>query len=223
MDILLWFWDLVVHLDQHLDTFVQQHGVWVYALLFVIVFCETGLVVTPFLPGDSLLFVAGAIAAVGEMNITAVVITLIAAALCGDKVNYWIGRWIGPKVFTARSRWLNARHLQRAHEFYERHGGKTIILARFVPIVRTYAPFVAGIGAMPYLRYLAFCLAGAIIWVGSLCTVGYFFGNIPAVKNNLTVVILVIVFLSISPGLVAWARARLQRQGQARALLKPRR
>jgi membrane-associated protein len=218
MELLALFWDWIVHLDVHLGEFVRQHGVWVYALLFVIVFCETGLVVTPFLPGDSLLFVAGAIAAVGEMDITAVVVTLIAAALCGDNVNYWIGRWLGPKVFTTRSRWLNARHLQRAHEFYERHGGKTIILARFVPIVRTYAPFVAGIGAMPYLRYIVFCVAGALIWVGSLCTVGYFFGNIPLVKNNLTVVILAIVFLSISPGLIAWgrswARARsIQRDG----------
>ena len=201
-----------MHLDVHLGEFVRLHGAWVYALLFVIVFCETGLVVTPFLPGDSLLFVAGAVAAVGDMNIAAVVATLIGAALCGDNVNYWVGRFIGPRVFTVQSRWLNARHLQRAHDFYERHGGKTIILARFVPIVRTYAPFVAGIGAMPYLRYLAFCVAGAVVWVGSLCTVGYFFGNIPVVKNNLTVVILVIVFLSISPGLVAWVRTGLQRQ-----------
>ena len=202
-----------MHLDVHLGEFVALHGAWVYALLFLIVFCETGLVVTPFLPGDSLLFVAGAVAAVGDMNIVAVVATLISAALCGDNVNYWVGRFVGPRVFTVQSRWLNARHLQRAHDFYERHGGKTIILARFVPIVRTYAPFVAGIGAMPYLRYLAFCIAGAILWVGSLCTVGYFFGNIPVVKNNLTAVILLIVLLSISPGLVAWARAKLQRQG----------
>ena len=213
MDLVTLFWDWIVHLDAHLADFVRLHGTWVYALLFLIVFCETGLVVTPFLPGDSLLFVAGAVAAVGDMNIVAVVVTLTSAALCGDNVNYWVGRFVGPRVFTLQSRWLNARHLQRAHDFYERHGGKTIILARFVPIVRTYAPFVAGIGAMPYLRYLAFCVAGAVVWVGSLCTVGYFFGNIPMVKNNLTVVILVIVFLSISPGLVAWARARLQRQG----------
>ena len=212
MDLVTLFWDWIVHLDAHLAEFVRLHGAWVYALLFAIVFCETGLVVTPFLPGDSLLFVAGAVAAVGGMNIFAVVATLIAAALCGDNVNYWVGRFVGPRVFTLQSRWLNARHLQRAHDFYERHGGKTIILARFVPIVRTYAPFVAGIGAMPYLRYLAFCVAGAVIWVGSICTVGYFFGNIPMVKNNLTAVILLIVFLSISPGLVAWVRARPQRQ-----------
>ena len=215
MELLRWFWDVVVHLDVHLADFVAQHGVWVYALLFGIVFCETGLVVTPFLPGDSLLFVAGAIAAAGEMNIAAVIATLIGAALCGDNCNYWIGRWIGPKVFHfERSRWFNPAHLARANAFYERHGGKTIILARFVPVVRTYVPFVAGVGAMPYLRYLAFCVLGAVAWVGSLCTVGYFFGNIPAVKNNLTVVILAIVLLSISPGVVAWLRSRsVQRQG----------
>jgi len=214
MDLVTLFWDWIVHLDAHLADFVRLHGAWVYALLFLIVFCETGLVVTPFLPGDSLLFVAGAIAAVGDMNIVAVVATLTSAALCGDNVNYWVGRFVGPRVFTLQSRWLNARHLQRAHDFYERHGGKTIILARFVPIVRTYAPFVAGIGAMPYLRYLAFCVAGAVVWVGSLCSVGYFFGNIPMVKNNLTAVILLIVFLSISPGIIAWLKSRsVQRQG----------
>jgi len=221
MDFVALFWDWIVHLDAHLADFVRLHGAWVYALLFVIVFCETGLVVTPFLPGDSLLFVAGAVAAVGDMNIFGVAATLIAAALCGDNVNYWVGRFIGPRVFTVQSRWLNARHLQRAHDFYERHGGKTIILARFVPIVRTYAPFVAGIGAMPYLRYLAFCVAGAVIWVGSICTAGYFFGNLPMVKNNLTLVIMAIVLLSISPGIVAWLRSRsadkekasIQRQG----------
>jgi membrane-associated protein len=215
VELLGWFWDVAVHLDVRLAQFVDQHGVWVYALLFGIVFCETGLVVTPFLPGDSLLFVAGAIAAAGEMNIAAVIATLIGAALCGDNCNYWIGRWIGPKVFHfERSRWFNPAHLARANAFYERHGGKTIILARFVPVVRTYVPFVAGVGAMPYLRYLAFCVLGAAAWVGSLCTVGYFFGNIPAVKNNLTVVILAIVLLSISPGVVAWLRSRsVQRQG----------
>ena len=205
MELLATFWDLIVHLDRHLEAFVAQHGVWVYALLFAIVFCETGLVVTPFLPGDSLLFVAGAIAALGGMDIAAVMATLVAAALCGDNVNYWVGRWAGMRIF---SRFLNPAHLQRTHAFYERHGGKTIILARFVPIVRTYVPFVAGVGAMPYLRYLAYCVAGAVIWVGSLCTAGYFFGNIPAVKNNLTAVILLIVFLSITPGLVAWVKSR---------------
>jgi membrane-associated protein len=211
MDLLLWFWDLVVRLDVHLAAFVQQYGVWVYALLFVIVFCETGLVVTPFLPGDSLLFVTGAVAAAGGMDITLVMATLVAAALCGDNVNYWIGRTLGVKVF---KRFINPAHLQRTHEFYERHGGKTIILARFVPIVRTYVPFVAGLGTMPYLKYITYCVAGALIWVVSLCLAGYWFGNIPQVKSNLTLVILIIVALSISPGVVAWLRSRsVQRQG----------
>ncbi len=204
---MLWFWDLVVHLDSHLAAFVAEHGAWVYALLFAIVFCETGLVVTPFLPGDSLLFVAGGVAAVGGMDLFAVMATLVAAALCGDNANYWVGRWAGPRVF---SRFINPRHLEQAHAFYERHGGKTIILARFVPIVRTYAPFVAGVGRMPYARYLAFCVAGALLWVGSLCTAGFFFGNLPVVRNNLTAVILAIVLLSVLPGLLAWAKARLR-------------
>jgi membrane-associated protein len=212
MELLAWFWDLVVRLDVHLAAFVAQYGVWVYALLFAIVFCETGLVVTPFLPGDSLLFVAGAVAAAGGMNIAALMAVLIAAALCGDNVNYFVGRWIGPRVFHfEKSRWFNPAHLQRAHAFYGKHGGKTIILARFVPIVRTYVPFVAGVGAMPYARYLTFCVIGALVWVLSLCTLGYWFGNQPIVKNNLTVVILIIVALSISPGIIAWLRSRYPR------------
>ena len=201
-------WDLVVHLDTHLESFVSQHGAWVYALLFAIVFCETGLVVTPFLPGDSLLFVAGAIAAAGGMDIAAVIATLVAAALCGDNVNYWVGRWLGAGFF---SKILNPSHLQRTHAFYERHGGKTIVLARFVPIVRTYAPFVAGVGAMPYLRYLGFCVMGALVWVVSLCAAGYWFGNLPIVRKNLTFAILAIVLLSVSPGIVAWLRSRSPR------------
>ena len=205
MELAATLWDLLVRLDQHLAAFVAQHGPWVYALLFMIVFCETGLVVTPFLPGDSLLFVAGAIAAVGGMDIVLVMGVLVGAALCGDNVNYWVGRWAGKRLLAG---WINPVYLQRTHEFYERHGGKTIIIARFVPIVRTYVPFVAGLGTMPYLRYLAYCVAGALLWVVSLCLAGYFFGNIPAVKSNLTLVIIAIVLLSISPGLLAWARSR---------------
>ena len=211
MELVATLWDLAVHLDKHLAAFVAQHGAWVYALLFVIVFCETGLVVTPFLPGDSLLFVVGALAAVGNMDILLVMAVLIVAALCGDNVNYWVGRWTGMKLF---GRWINPVYLQRTHDFYERHGGKTIIIARFMPIVRTYVPFVAGLGRMPYGRYITFCVIGALAWVGSLCTAGYFFGNIPAVKSNLTVVILAIVLLSISPGIIAWLKSRsVQRQG----------
>ena len=204
-------WDWVVHLDQNLSLFVKQHGVWVYALLFVIVFCETGLVVTPFLPGDSLLFVAGTLAAAGGMDIATLMAVLVAAALCGDNCNYFIGRWVGVKFY---GKFLNPDYLRRTHEFYARHGGKTIILARFLPIVRTYVPFVAGLGAMPYARYIAFCAAGAALWVGSLSLAGYFFGNIPAVQANLTVVIIGIVLLSVSPAVFVFLRQKLiQREG----------
>jgi membrane-associated protein len=205
MELALSLWDLAVHLDRHLAAFVAEHGAWVYALLFAIVFCETGLVVTPFLPGDSLLFVVGTLAAAGGMDIALVMTVLVAAALCGDNVNYWVGRTLGLRVL---GRWVNPAYLQRTHDFYARHGGKTIILARFMPIIRTYVPFVAGVGTMPYLRYIAFCVIGALTWVGSLCLAGYFFGNIPQVKSNLTLVILAIVLLSVSPGVIAWLRAR---------------
>jgi membrane-associated protein len=207
MELLAWAWDLAVHLDAHLAAFVAEHGPWVYALLFLIVFCETGLVVTPFLPGDSLLFVVGTLAAAGGMDIGLVMAVLVTAALCGDNANYWIGRWTGLRIF---GRWVNPAYLKRTHDFYDRHGGKTIILARFMPIVRTYVPFVAGLGAMPYPRYIAFCIAGALLWVGSLCLAGYFFGNMPAVKANLTVVIIAIVLASVSPAALAWVRARRQ-------------
>jgi len=209
MELLATLWDFAVHLDAHLAAFIAEHGTWVYALLFAIIFCETGLVVTPFLPGDSLLFVVGALAAAGGMDIKLVMALLVIAALSGDNVNYWIGRWAGPKVFHAEdSRWLNRRHLERTHAFYERHGGKAIIIARFVPIVRTYVPFVAGIGTMPYARFLAFSVAGALLWVVSLSLAGYWFGNIPLVKDNLAVAIMVIVALSVLPIAVEFLRAR---------------
>jgi membrane-associated protein len=218
MELLASALEIALHLDVHLAEFVTAHGAWVYALLFLIVFIETGLVIWPFLPGDSLLFVAGAIAAAGGMDIAAVMATLVAAALTGDNVNYAIGRWVGPRVFHfEESRWFSPKHLARAHAFYERHGGKTIVLARFIPIVRTYVPFVAGIGAMPYARYIGWCVAGAAIWVSSLVTAGYFFGNLPMVKKNLSVVIVLIVLLSISPGLIAWLRARRRPSPSARA------
>lgn len=209
MELLAAAWEIAIHLDVHLAEFVAAHGAWVYALLFAIVFVETGLVIWPFLPGDSLLFVTGAIAAAGGMDIVAVMAVLVAAALTGDNVNYAIGRWVGPRVFHyEKSRWFNPAHLARAHEFYEKHGGKTIVLARFIPVVRTYVPFVAGIGSMPYGRYIGWCVVGALTWVISLCTAGYFFGNLPVVKNNLSVVIVLIVLVSISPGLVAWLKSR---------------
>lgn len=215
MEMLAAAWEIAIHLDVHLAQFVAAHGAWVYALLFTIVFIETGLVIWPFLPGDSLLFVTGAIAAAGGMDIAVVMAVLVAAALTGDNVNYFIGRWVGPRVFHyEQSRWFNPAHLKRAHDFYDRHGGKTIVLARFIPIVRTYVPFVAGIGSMPYERYIGWCVVGALTWVLSLCGAGYFFGNLPFVKNNLSAVILLIVLASVSPGLIAWLKERsVQRHG----------
>jgi len=209
MDLIAGFLDLVVHLDQHLRTLAQNYGSWVYAVLFLIVFLETGLVVTPFLPGDSLLFVAGTIAAAGELHVHGLVLLLVSAAIIGDSVNYGIGRYLGPRVFRFEdSRFFKRAYLERTHAFFERHGGKTIIIARFVPIIRTYAPFVAGIGAMSYRHFLFFNVAGAILWVTSLTYAGYFFGNLPVVKNNLTVVIVGIIVLSIMPGIIEFWRAR---------------
>ena len=214
MELVATLWDFVVRLDVHLAAFIAEHGVWVYALLFVVVFCETGLVVTPFLPGDSLLFVVGTLAAAGGMDIALVIALLVAAALSGDNVNYWIGRWAGPRVFRQEdARWFNRRHLERTHAFYERHGGKAIIIARFVPIVRTYVPFVAGIGTMSYARFLGFSVVGALLWVVSLCQAGYWFGNIPAVKDNLGAVIVVIVAVSVMPIAVQYLRARRRAAG----------
>ncbi len=213
MELMLLLWDFAVHLDAHLADFVAAYGAWVYALLFLIVFCETGLVVTPFLPGDSLLFVVGALAAAGGMDIVVVMLVLISAALCGDNVNYFFGRWAGPRVFQVReARWLNHRHLERSQAFYARHGGKTIVMARFVPIVRTFAPFVAGVGRMFYPRFLAFSVGGAILWVVSLCLAGYYFGNIPIVKKNLTAVIMGIIVLSVLPVALSWWNARAARR-----------
>ena len=209
MELLALFIDLVVNLDDHLQALVAAYGAWIYLILFLIVFCETGLVVTPFLPGDSLLFVAGAIAAAGGMNIHLLVVLLIIAAILGDAVNYSVGHYIGPRVLKDRdSRWLNPKHLERAHAFYEHHGGKTIIIARFVPIVRTYAPFVAGAASMPYPRFALYNISGAILWVVSLGYAGYFFGNIPLIKDNLTLVIMTIIVLSILPGVIEIWRHR---------------
>jgi membrane-associated protein len=200
MELVAALWDFAVHLDAHLAAFIARHGAWVYALLFVIVFCETGLVVTPFLPGDSLLFVVGTLAATGGMDIRLVMALLVTAALCGDNVNYWIGRWAGPKVFRAEdSRWFNRRHLERTHAFYERHGGKAIIIARFVPIVRTFAPFVAGIGRMPYGRFQAYNIFSGLLWVNLFVWGGYLVGNIPLVKQNFGVVTIIVIFVSLLP------------------------
>jgi membrane-associated protein len=209
MELIAQFIDVVLHLDRYLGGFVQDYGAWIYLLLFLIVFAETGLVVTPILPGDSLLFVAGTLAAAGGMDPVWLCAVLITAAILGDTVNYWVGGWIGPRAFhDPNARFLKREYLEYTHRFYERHGGKTIILARFVPIVRTFAPFVAGIGAMSYPRFLAYNVIGAFVWVLSLTLAGYYFGNLAFVKNNLTFVILTIVFLSILPGIIEYLRHR---------------
>jgi len=209
------FWDLIVHLDKHLAALLQQYGSQVYVILFIIVFCETGLIVAPFLPGDSLLFVAGALWAVSGMDAQWLAVTLIAAALCGDNVNYWIGRYLGPRVFLWKdSRLFNRKALDATYAFYDRHGGKTIVIARFLPIVRTFVPFVAGVGRMDYGRYLLFCVAGAVIWVLSLVYAGFYFGNIPLIRNNLTVVVFAVIGLSMLPPAIAFFRAYLGRRKQ---------
>jgi len=209
MDLFSGFVDLVLHLDQHLRELAQTYGTWVYAVLFLIVFLETGVVVTPFLPGDSLLFVAGTVAAAGQLNVHVLVLLLIAAAIAGDTLNYSIGRYLGPRVFRFDdSRFFKRAHVDRTHAFFERHGGKAIIIARFVPIIRTYAPFVAGIGAMSYRRFLVFNVTGAVLWVVLLTYAGFFFGNLPLVRNNLTAVILGIIVLSVMPAFIEFWRAK---------------
>ncbi len=208
MDLLKQFVDLFLHLDTHLSQVIAQYGTWTYLILFLIVFCETGLVVTPFLPGDSLLFAAGTFAALGELDLWLMILLLMAAAILGDTVNYWVGSAIGPRAFSGNVKFLKKEHLDRTRAFYERHGGKTIILARFVPIVRTFAPFVAGVGTMSYGRFLAYNVAGAALWVGLLVPAGFFFGNIPVVRKNFTIVILAIVALSVMPIAVETLRAR---------------
>ena len=212
MEFLLAGWDQLVHLDRYLAVLLQQYGAWVYLLLFVIIFCETGLVVTPFLPGDTLLFIAGALAAGGGIDVHLLALLLVAAAVLGNTVNYSIGRFIGPRVFHWEgSRFFNRRALDRAHAFYEKHGGITIVITRFVPILRTFAPFVAGIGRMTYLNFTAYNLAGALAWVLSLLYAGYWFGNVPFVKENLTWVILGIVVLSLLPFAFEYLRHRQNR------------
>ncbi|MBZ0133483.1 MAG: DedA family protein [Rhodocyclaceae bacterium] len=209
MEFLALLWDIAVHLDKHLAALLAQYGLWVYAILFLIIFSETGFVVTPFLPGDSLLFVAGALAGAGSMDMWLLNGTLIAAAVLGNSVNYSIGRYLGPKVFHwENSRFFNKAALMKTHVFYERHGGKTLILSRFIPILRTFAPFVAGIGAMTYLRFQAFNVSGALLWVVSLTVAGYLFGNLPMVKNNLSLVILAIIVISVLPAVFGYLRHR---------------
>ncbi|MGE5616887.1 MAG: DedA family protein [Bacillota bacterium] len=209
MDLITGLLDVVLHLDVHLAALIARYGAWIYALLFAIIFAETGLVVTPFLPGDSLLFVAGALAALGNLNIHLLVATLIAAAFLGNLANYAIGRWLGRRLFTRRdSRWLNPAHLEKAHAFYERHGGKAVMISRFLPLIRTYVPFVAGMGSMSPARFAMFNIVGATLWVTSLCYAGFFFGNVPWIRQNLSAMIVGIVVVSLIPVAVAWWRGR---------------
>lgn len=208
MELIKKFIDLVLHLDQHLDAMIQTFGPWLYVILFLIIFCETGLVVTPILPGDSLLFAVGALSARPEgLNLGLVLSLLSIAAILGDTINYWIGAYVGPKVFHKKeSRWFNPKHLERTHAFYEKYGGKTIIIARFMPIIRTFAPFVAGIGRMTYSRFLIYNLIGGLLWVGLCVLGGYFFGNLPLVKKNFSLVIIGIIIVSMIPMVVEYLR-----------------
>lgn len=209
MEWLSYLIEFVLHLDKHLYELVIHYGVWVYGILFLIIFIETGLVIMPLLPGDSLLFAAGAISATGGLNPHLLVILLIIAAILGDTVNYWIGYYVGPKVFSqTHSRLFNPQHLQRTHHFYQKHGGKTIIIARFLPIIRTFAPFVAGVGVMDYWRFLMYNITGGTIWVSSFIYMGYFFGNLPIVKNNFSIVILMIIFISLIPPVIEFLKHR---------------
>ena len=211
MELLMQFFDIVLHLDKHLAVLVQQYGLWIYGILFVIIFSETGFVVTPFLPGDSLLFVAGALAAIGEggMDIVVLMGVLSVAAILGNTVNYHVGRYLGPKVFHwENSRFFNRDALVKTHAFYEKHGGKTLIISRFLPLFRTFAPFVAGIGAMSYAKFTLFNLIGAIGWVVSLCLAGYWLGNLPWVKTNLSLIIIGIIISSLIPIGIGYLKSR---------------
>lgn len=210
----LYLMDVALHLDKHVGDLIRQYGVWTHLILFAIVFLETGVVVTPFLPGDSLLFVAGTFAALGDIDLLGVMALIFVAAVLGDTLNYHIGKWAGPEIFHKDTgRLLNKKHLVQAHDFYEKHGGKAIVLARFIPIVRTFAPFVAGIGKMNYRHFLAFNVLGGLVWVVSLVMCGYWFGNIPSVKANFSLVVAAIIVISVLPVVVEvvkikWPRRR---------------
>jgi membrane-associated protein len=213
MDLLKQFLDIFLHLDRHLLEVTREYGTFTNVILFVIVFCETGLVVTPFLPGDSLLFTAGAIASLGSLNVWVLFLLLSAAAILGDTANYWIGKKIGPRAFDGSVRFLKQEHLRKTEAFYERHGKKTIILARFVPIVRTFAPFVAGVGSMSYRTFIAYNVIGGVAWVAICVFSGYFFGNIPVVKRNFSLVVLAIIGISVLPLLREWWKSRQAERG----------
>ncbi len=210
MEYLIKFADFFVHLDKYLGQIINYFGSWTYFFLFIVIFCETGLVVTPILPGDSLLFAVGTFCAQGYLDVKLTIFILTIAAILGDTVNYSIGHFIGPKVFHyENSRIFKKEYLQKTHNFFEKYGGKTIVIARFVPIVRTFAPFVAGVGEMTYLKFLSYNIIGAMVWVFGITLGGYFFGNIPIVKNNFTIAIFIIIFLSILPGIIEYIKHRL--------------
>ncbi|HVY80108.1 MAG TPA: DedA family protein [Steroidobacteraceae bacterium] len=211
MDLILWFVDLVLHLDKHLLELLQQFGPWIYVILFVIIFAETGLVVTPFLPGDSLLFALGALAAVdttGTLNAPLISLLLALAAVLGNTVNYQVGRAIGPRAFTGRVRFLKVEHLRRTEEFFEKYGPMTIVVSRFMPIIRTFAPFVAGIGRMAYVRFQGYNILGGVSWVMLFIWGGYLFGNIPVIKNNFGIVTILIIVVSVMPAIIAVLKRR---------------
>ena len=216
MDLIHWFVDFFLHLDQHLAEVIQRYGTMTYLLLFLIVFLETGLVVTPVLPGDSLLFAAGAFAGLGHLRLWPLFFLLSVAAILGDTVNYAIGARLGPRVFSySKSRFFNPEHLKKTHEFYEKYGGKTIIIARFVPIVRTFAPFVAGVGAMSYRQFIGYNVIGGVLWVSICVFSGYFFGNLPFVKKNFSLVVIVIVLISLLPAVIEYLKHRAEAKRKA--------
>ncbi|MBA1379991.1 DedA family protein [Pseudomonas brassicacearum] len=205
--------DLILHLDVYLDMLVTNYGTWVYAILFLVIFCETGLVVMPFLPGDSLLFIAGAVAAGGAMDPLLLAGLLMLAAILGDSTNYLIGRTAGEKLFSnPNSKIFRRDYLQQTHDFYDKHGGKTVTLARFLPIIRTFAPFVAGVGKMNYLRFLGFSVLGTVLWVGGLVTLGYFFGNVPFIKQNLSLLVVGIILVSLLPMIISLVRSKMSQR-----------
>ncbi|GAB4157013.1 MAG: DedA family protein [Candidatus Promineifilaceae bacterium] len=209
MEIIQTIIEFILHIDQHLTEIISNYGGWTYLILFLIVFCETGLVVTPFLPGDSLLFAAGALAALGNLDVTWLILLLMGAAILGDTVNYQVGHFIGIRAFSGTVRFLKPEYLERTSRFYEKHGGKAVVLARFVPIIRTFAPFVAGVGAMKYGRFVVFNIVGGVLWVLLFTLTGYFFGNLPIVRDNFSLVIMAIILISLVPIIYEAVKTRM--------------
>lgn len=219
---ILKFFDMLLHLDKYIDLLIRDYGMWTYLIFFIIVFCETGLVVTPFLPGDSLLFVAGTFAALGSLNLMWLLVILSAAAILGDTINYWIGNYIGPKVFQMQnSRVFRKEYLDRTHQFYEKYGPITIVIGRFIPIIRTFAPFLAGVGSMTYGKFLTYNVVGGILWIASFTLGGYFFGNLPFVRKNFTAVIIAIIIISVMPTVIEYMRQRRQAKAARTSLPSP--